>query len=91
MKEVKCWGCNGPHMYRNYPHNPNKKMDPISTLQESSTVNDIARNIPRINVGWKVDRQSTMLEVEGKISNTSISILVDSISVRNENEGYRNS
>ena len=49
-KEVKCWGCNGPHLYRNCPHNPNRKMAPINMLREASTVNDIARNIPRKNI-----------------------------------------
>ena len=30
-KEVKCWGYNGPdHIYRNCPHNPNRKMAPIN-------------------------------------------------------------
>ena len=39
-------------------------------LQEASTVNDIAINIPRINDAledWQADHQSTMLEEEGKI------------------------
>ena len=81
MKEIKCWGCNGPHLYKNCPHNPNKKMAPISMLQEASIVNDIAKNIPRISVALEdkqADHQSTMLEVESKISNTSVSILIDS-------------
>ena len=80
-KEVKCWGCNGPHLYRNFPHNPNKKMAPINMVNEASTVIDMARNIPRINVALEdrqADHQSTMLEVEGKISSTSISIVIDS-------------
>ena len=29
-KEVKCWGCNGPHLYINCPHNPNRIMAPIN-------------------------------------------------------------
>ena len=44
-------------------------------------VNDVAKNIPIINVALedrKVDHRSTMLEVEGKILNTSISVLIDS-------------
>ena len=80
VKEVKCWGCNGPHLYRNCSHNPNKKMAPINMVHEASTINDIARNILRINVALedrKADHQSTMLEVEGKISNTSLSFLID--------------
>ena len=56
-------------------------MAPINMIQEDSTVNDIAMNIPRINVSLEdrqVDHQSAMLEVEGKKSNTYVSILIDS-------------
>ena len=38
-------------------------------------------NIPRINAileDKQVDHQSTMLEVEGKLSNTYVSVLIDS-------------
>ena len=48
-REIKCWGCNGPHLYINFPHNPNKKMTPTSMLQEASNANDLARNIARTN------------------------------------------
>ena len=81
LKEVKCQGCNGKHLYRNCPHNPNRKMPPMNMLQEVSMVNDLARNIPKINATLedrKVDHQSTMLEVEGKILNTFVSVLIDS-------------
>ena len=50
-------------------------------LQEASTVNDIARNIPIVNVSLEyrqANHQSTMLEVEGKILNIHVSILIDS-------------
>ena len=50
-------------------------------LQKSSTVNDIAKNIPIVNVSFEyrqVDHQSTMLEVEGKFLNIHVSILIDS-------------
>ena len=70
-KEVKCWGCNRPQLYQICPHNPNKKMAPINMVHEASTVNEIARNIPRINATLEdrhADHQSTMLEVEGKTS-----------------------
>ena len=44
-------------------------------------MNDIARNIPIVNVSLEyrqVDHQSTMLEVEGKVLNIHVSILIDS-------------
>ena len=78
---VRCWECNGPHVYGNYPHVNDNKQTNVNNLHEASTLNDIARNIPQINVSLKdhqVDNQYTMLEVEVKISNTTISILIDS-------------
>ena len=81
-KEIKCWACKKSHLYKNFPHyNPNRKMGLVSMLHESSTINDTARNIRRINVDLedrKAGHQSTMLEVEGKILNTLVSILIDS-------------
>ena len=50
-------------------------------LQDACTVNDIARNIPIVNVSLEyrqVYHQSTMLEVEGKVLNIHVSILIDS-------------
>ena len=44
-------------------------------------MNDIAMNIPIVNVFLEylqVDHQSTMLEVEGKVLNIYVSILIDS-------------
>ena len=44
-------------------------------------MNDIAKNIPLVNVSLEyqqVDHQSTMLEVEGKVLNIHVSILIDS-------------
>ena len=44
-------------------------------------MNDIARNIPIVNVSLEyrhVDHQSTMLEVEGKVLNINVSIIIDS-------------
>ena len=55
-------------------------MTPVNMLQEASTVNDLTRNIHRINVALEdrnADHQPIMLEVEGKISNTPVSILID--------------
>ena len=53
----------------------------MNMLQKSSMVNDIARNIPRINASLEdkqEDHQSTMLKVDGKISNTSVYVCIDS-------------
>ena len=56
-------------------------MAPISMLDEASTLNEISRNIPIINVSLEdqqVYNQSTTFEVEGKFLNTLVSILIDS-------------
>ena len=50
-------------------------------LQEASTVNDIGKNIPIVNISLEylhAEHQSTMLEVEGKFLNIHVSILIDS-------------
>ena len=47
-------------------------------------MNDIARNIPIVNVSLeyrKVNHQSTMLEVEGKVLKIHVSILIYSWSI----------
>ena len=44
------------------------------------TVGDLARTMPRINAAMenrKVDYQTSMVEVEGKLDQTTISILID--------------
>ena len=51
----------------------------MHNLQEEPTIEDIART-PQIYValdGRHVDHQATMIEIEGKILNASISILID--------------
>ena len=49
-------------------------------LQEACTMNDIVRNIHIVNASLEyqqVDHQSTMLEVEDKVLNIHVSILID--------------
>ena len=51
----------------------------MHNLQEEPMVEGIART-PRIYAaldGWQADHQATMVEIEGKVSNTSFSILID--------------
>ena len=53
---------------------------PAQDMQESSIANDLAMNVPRINDAFEyrqANHQSTMLEVEGKILNIHVSILID--------------
>ena len=47
---------------------------------EATTVNDIARNIPTISVvleNRQAEHQANMVEMEGKISDQSTTILID--------------
>eukprot|EP00253_Pinus_taeda_P015939 PITA_15939 len=75
---VQCWGCGGPHYIKNCPQR--KGTEQLSQIHEASTVGEVGRSIPRINAALE-DRQAeyqpTMVEFEGKISNLTISVLVD--------------
>eukprot|EP00253_Pinus_taeda_P019224 PITA_19224 len=75
---VQCWGCGGPHYIKNYPQR--KGTEQLSQIHEASTVGEVGRSIPRINAALE-DRQAeyqpTMVEFEGKISNLTISVLID--------------
>eukprot|EP00253_Pinus_taeda_P030136 PITA_30136 len=75
---VQCWGCGGPHYIKNCPQW--KGTEQLSQIHEASTVGEVGRSVPRINAALE-DRQAeyqpTMVEFEGKISNLTISILID--------------
>ena len=54
----------------------------VHNLHEASTVGDVGRILHQINAvvdGRQVDHQSTMVEIEGKINNTHIFVLIDPI------------
>ena len=47
---------------------------------EATTVNDIARNIPTVNAALEnrqAEHQATMVEMEGNISDQSVTVLID--------------
>eukprot|EP00253_Pinus_taeda_P012142 PITA_12142 len=75
---VQCWGCEGPHYIKNCPQR--KGTEQLSQIHEASTVGEVGRSVPRINAALE-DRQAeyqpTMVEFEGKISNLTISVLID--------------
>jgi hypothetical protein len=77
---IKCWGCKGEHLYRDFPHKEDK-MRIVHNLQEATTVEYVGRNIPRIYASLEdrqEEHQSHMIEVEGKITNQPVVILIDS-------------
>ena len=76
---IKSWECNGPH-YASVCPNRKKTINNIHTIQEEMTIGDLARTMPRINAALKnrqADYQASMVEVEGKINQTPIAILID--------------
>jgi hypothetical protein len=77
---IQCWGCGEDHMYRDCPHR-GEKVRIVYNVQQVDTIEDMGRNVPRIyaTLDNKQDEfQSHMIEVEGKINNQTIVILIDS-------------
>ena len=69
----------GGHFYRDCPHKKDNRN--IHTVQEVATVGEVARNIPQISAtleNHQADFQLSMIEVDGKILDKPISILIDS-------------
>jgi hypothetical protein len=57
------------------------KLRTMHNIQEGTIVEDVSINIPIISAALEIrwaDHQSNMIEIEGKIANQSISILIDS-------------
>jgi hypothetical protein len=57
-----------------------EKQQQLAYLHEASTVDEIARNIPKINAtleNREANHQTSMVEVEGILNNEPISILID--------------
>ena len=76
---LQCWGCGGNHMHRNCPHG-NGNVSQVHNIQGAKTAVQMERDIPRIYAALKdcqADHQSTVVDVEGKIVEQSISILID--------------
>jgi hypothetical protein len=77
---MKGWGCEGDHMYKYFTHK-GEKVRIFHNVYQYHTLEDMGRNVPRIYVALDNKHnhfQSHMIEVEGKIKNQTISILIDS-------------
>jgi hypothetical protein len=77
---LKFWECGEPHLRRNYPRLISANRTIVHNLQEASTMGDVGRSLHRINVaidGRQANHQSSVVEIEGKIHDTRISILID--------------
>jgi hypothetical protein len=76
---MKCWGCEGDHMYKDCPHR-GEKVRTVHNLQQANTIEDMERNVPRIYPALdnkQAEFQSHIIEVESKINNQPIFILID--------------
>jgi len=76
---IQCWGCGGSHMRRDCPHQKDNSKR-LNNIGESITVEDMARETPRIYSALddhQADHQATVVEIGGKIAMQSISILID--------------
>jgi hypothetical protein len=77
---MKCWGCEGDHMYRYFPHR-GEKVRIVHNVQNIETVDEMGKSMPRIYEtldNKQVEFKSHMIEVQGKIKNQPIDILIDS-------------
>jgi hypothetical protein len=77
---LKFWECGEPHLRMNCPRLISANITAIHNLQEASTVGDVGRSLHRINAaidGRQDDHQSSVVEIEGKINNTQIFVLID--------------
>jgi predicted aspartyl protease len=77
---LKGWECGEPHLRRNCPHLSSTNITVVHNLQEASMVGDVGRSLHQINAaidGRQADHQSSVVEIEGKINDTQISILID--------------
>jgi hypothetical protein len=62
-----------------FPHKK-KEIKSVYNIQESTTINDVARIMPQIYASLdnrQVDYQASVMEMEGMISNHLVSILIN--------------
>jgi hypothetical protein len=76
----KCWECGEPRLRRNCPRLTSVARTTGHKLLEAFIVGDVGKSLHKINAvmdGQQVDHQSTIVEVEGKINNNHVSVLID--------------
>jgi hypothetical protein len=77
---VQCWGFGGDNLYRDFPHK-GERTRIFQYIQEAEIVEDMGGSMTRIYASLDNKQegyQSPMIEVEGKIDNQPIAILIDS-------------
>ena len=73
---IQCWGCKEDHLYKDFPHRKDKGKT-FHNIQEDTTIEDMGRIYVALNYR-QVEYRSNMINVEGKIINHHVSILIDS-------------
>jgi hypothetical protein len=73
---VQCWGCKEDHMCKDFPHIKDK-VHIMHKIQEATIVEDMEKFYAALD-DKKSKYQSNMIEVEGKIINQLVAILIDS-------------
>jgi hypothetical protein len=73
---IQCWECKEYHMYKDCPHRKDR-VKTMHNVQEATTVKDMGRIYAALD-DRQEEYQSNMIEVEGKIINHPVSILIDS-------------
>jgi hypothetical protein len=77
---LKCWECEEPHLRRNCPRLNSTTRTVVHNLQEASTMGYVGRSLHQINAvmdGRQANHHSSVVEIEGKISNTRIFVSID--------------
>jgi hypothetical protein len=77
---VQCWGCEGNHLYRDFPHK-GEILRIVHNIPEAKTVEYIGGKMSKIYAALdnkQEECQSPMIEVEGKIDKKPITILIES-------------
>jgi hypothetical protein len=76
---LEFWGCREEHFSMDFPHRK-KENKSAYNIQESTTINDVARSMPQIYASLdnrQVDHQASVMEMEGMISNHIVYILIN--------------
>jgi hypothetical protein len=69
-------GCKEDNPYKDFPHRKDR-VNTLHNIQEATTVEDMGRIYASLN-DQQAEYQSNMIEVEGKIINQPVAILIDS-------------
>jgi hypothetical protein len=80
QQPAQCQGCEGKHLFRDFPYK-GERMRTVHNIQGDEIVEYMGGIMPRIYASLDnkhAKYQSPMIEVEGKIDNHPITILIDS-------------